>query len=227
MVENNTIVRIQCRDRENWIKLIKKGMVNAIDLCLELYEEDEIRELNNVLKHSNKFLLVHATPIISVVLLLIGRVTTLFQEIYNIETELTLNDKASSIIKNFSINQDSDIEIITKILSKAVSTTLKNTSVNVIVKHHKENIVAVRANGITYSGKKRLYNLVANLITEYNHIQTFSNILIELLEHITTILRGFLTPLNLGKVEGLYTIIMAKMFEKSLIEIVEMTWKTI
>ena len=52
MAETSIIVRLQCKGKESWVKLIKKSTLNAIDLCLEPYTEDEVRELNSVLKLS-------------------------------------------------------------------------------------------------------------------------------------------------------------------------------
>jgi hypothetical protein len=55
----------------------------------------------------------------------------------------------------------------------------------------------------------------------------FSSALIELLKNPITVLKGFLTPLDLGKVEGLYIIVMTKMLEKPLLKIEEIIWETI
>uniref|UniRef100_A0A7J2TBB4 Uncharacterized protein n=1 Tax=Ignisphaera aggregans TaxID=334771 RepID=A0A7J2TBB4_9CREN len=227
MAETSIIVRLQCKGKESWVKLIKKSALNAIDLCLEPYTEDEVRELNSVLKHSNRFLLAYATPIISIAFLLAGRAITLFRKIHSLRIELTLNSEASSAIKSFLTDHSNIEDIITRLLHSVLNTEIESNVVGALVKHQKENTVTIITKGITYSNKKKMYTFRVNLITENNSIQMFSSTLIELLTNPITILKGFLTPLDLGKVEGLYIIIMAKMLEKPLLKIEEIIWETI
>jgi hypothetical protein len=225
-METSTIIRFQCSDKENWLKLIKKSTLNAIDLCLDLYTENEIIELNKILKHSHRFMIAYATPIISTALLLMGRALALFKEVYSIRLELTLNSKTTSMIKSFISTCNSNVEEISKLLNSIVKTLDKNIAIDTVIKQHKENSATVSVRGVSYSNKRKIYVFEANLTTEEGNAYIFIDTLVDLMKHYTGIFAGFLTPLDLGKVEGLYATVIAKMIEKSMLKIRGVNWSS-
>jgi len=223
MVKGDVIIRINCLDRDSWLKLIKKGGVNAIDLCLDIYTSREIEELNKIFESNNKVLIAYATPIINVAFLISGRILAIFKELQELEINMLLNNKLLSYIRTFIGSKNFKIELIKQQIEKIIETLInKQINLHVNVQEHKDNSVVVGGKGVTYNNELKELEYKIQFDATKNIVALSTSSIIEMLGLEAIAMNGFKDFLSIGKVEGLYTIYISKLIERKVIDIKEL-----
>ena len=224
MIKGNVLIRASCRDRDTWMKLIRGGELNAIDLCLDIYSESEVHTINNVFGHRNKVLIAYATPIISIAFLLYGRLKTLFKNIQKVKLDLSLNSKALSYIRMFSAIEIDDIRTLEKIV-KTLSVLLlgEGIDIDIAIKESKENYMELQGTGTLFDNKPKNMKYAIVVDTSKNNEMLFVEALVEILDLDIDSLKGFKTMTDIGEIEGLYTYYLSRLSEKGVIRIEEVS----
>ncbi|MEL9940123.1 MAG: hypothetical protein QW632_01425 [Ignisphaera sp.] len=221
MLRGNIIIRANCSDREQWIRLIKKGEVNAVDLCLEDYSKSEVEEMNRVLEDHNKVMIAYATPILNIFFLLVGRLLTLFKQLQKIDAEIVLNNRLLSQIKPFMQFKDIEPAIIEKQLRGILAMSGWDINIELHLRENRDGVMVVVGSGITYGNKSSEIGYRIELSTTKDVVSTSISSVIEILNSEAFILKGFKTFIDMGKIEGVYTSYISKLIEKRVVDLKE------
>lgn len=221
MLRGNIIIRASCSDREQWIRLIKKGEMNAVDLCLEDYSKSEVEEMNKVLEDHNKVVIAYATPILNIFFLLVGRLLTIFKQLQKIDAEIALNNRLLSQIKPFIQFKDIEPAIIEKQLRGILALLGWDINIELHLRENRDGIMVVVGSGITYSNKSGEIGYRIELSTTKDVVSTSISSVIEILNSEAFTLKGFRTFIDMGKIEGVYTSYISKLIEKKVIDLKE------
>ncbi|MEM0026639.1 MAG: hypothetical protein QXT53_01720 [Ignisphaera sp.] len=221
MLKGDVIIRTNCSDRERWIKLIKKGEMNAIDLCLEEYSKNEVKEISKILEEHNRIMIVYATPVLNVFFLLVGRLLTIFKQLQKINVEIALSNRLLSQIKHFIQLKDNGSVAIENQLRKILTTLYWDINIELHVRENRDCVIVVVGSGITYNNKLSEIGYRIELNTIKDIVSASISSIIEVLNSEDFTLRGFKTFIDIGKVEGIYTLYISKLIEKRVIDVKE------